>query len=94
MDCPDCGSRLSAYVLGDREALACERCAWTGIEADHRGEGSTAESWDEALDRFHARRDVDEAADDADPGAVASSDRERRNGTSADPDGRASDGES
>jgi hypothetical protein len=88
MDCPDCGSRLSAYVLGDREALACEGCAWTGIEADHRGEGSTAESWDEALDRFRARRDVD------DPRAVASSNRKRRNGTGSDPNGRVSDEES
>lgn len=55
MECPECGGPLDAYVLDGREASICERCGWVGIEADHRGEGVTPESWDDALARFYER---------------------------------------
>jgi hypothetical protein len=56
MDCPACGGPVDAYVLGGREAAACTRCGWVGIEADHRGTGEDGESWDDALDRFYDRQ--------------------------------------
>ncbi len=55
MDCPECGGALAAYVLEGREAAVCERCGWVGIEAEHRGEPRSAESWGDALDRFYDR---------------------------------------
>jgi hypothetical protein len=55
MDCPECGGALAAYVLDGREAAVCERCDWVGIEAEHRGEPRSAESWGDALGRFYDR---------------------------------------
>lgn len=55
MDCPECGGSLAAYALRGREASVCERCGWVGIEADHRGEAASTESWDDALSRFYDR---------------------------------------
>lgn len=79
MDCPECGGSLAAYALRGREAAVCERCGWVGIEADHRGEAASAESWDDALHRFYDRHveterrraDLPSVAASADPGPEA-----------------------
>lgn len=50
--CPRCGSDLATLTLAETEAVACEACGYVGVEADHSGEPATAESWEEALERF------------------------------------------
>jgi uncharacterized Zn finger protein (UPF0148 family) len=61
MDCPECGSPLVTYRLGDREAPVCEECGHVGIEAEHRGKRERVESWSDALRRFYGTTDGDEA---------------------------------
>lgn len=52
MDCPRCGDPLESYRLDDSETFACGNCAYLGVPVDHKSDGSTRESWDDALDRF------------------------------------------
>lgn len=52
-DCPRCGSTLETFSLAGAEALACADCGYVGVEADHSGERTAVESWEEALRRFH-----------------------------------------
>jgi Zn ribbon nucleic-acid-binding protein len=52
-DCPRCGDSLTAFTLAGVEALACEACGYVGVEADHSGDRTVVESWDDALRRFH-----------------------------------------
>jgi len=52
-DCPRCGAELTAFALSDVEAFTCEVCGYVGVEADHSGEPSADESWEEAFRRFH-----------------------------------------
>lgn len=84
MDCPECGGPLTDYVLGGREASACERCGWVGIEADHSGTAWIEESWNEALGRFYERH-VETARRRADLPPVSESVEESpANGTDGD----------
>ncbi|MGQ3328835.1 MULTISPECIES: TFIIB-type zinc ribbon-containing protein [Halorubrum] len=52
-DCPRCGRELTAFALSGIEAFTCEACGYVGVEADHSGEPRSAESWEDALRRFH-----------------------------------------
>lgn len=52
-DCPRCGGELATFSLSDVEAFTCEACGYVGVEADHSGEPRSAESWEDALRRFH-----------------------------------------
>jgi Zn ribbon nucleic-acid-binding protein len=52
-DCPRCGDRLTRFTLADIEALTCESCGYVGVKADHSGEQTVIESWEDALHRFH-----------------------------------------
>jgi hypothetical protein len=52
MDCPQCGGTLGRYRLGGRSAVGCDDCGYVGLEADHTGEATEMESWDDALRRF------------------------------------------
>lgn len=56
-DCPRCGGELTAFALSDVEAFTCEACGYVGVEADHSGEPRPAESWEDALRRFHDEED-------------------------------------
>jgi uncharacterized Zn finger protein (UPF0148 family) len=60
MDCPECGTPLVTYRLGDREAPVCEQCGRVGIEAEHRGGRGRVESWSDALRRFYGSTDPDD----------------------------------
>jgi DNA-directed RNA polymerase subunit M/transcription elongation factor TFIIS len=55
MDCPRCGGALSAYALGEAEAVACEDCGYLGAPVEHRPDPRGAESWEEAVARFRDR---------------------------------------
>jgi Zn ribbon nucleic-acid-binding protein len=52
-DCPRCGDSLTIFTLAGVEALTCETCGYVGVEADHSGEQTAIESWEDALQRFH-----------------------------------------
>jgi uncharacterized Zn finger protein (UPF0148 family) len=65
MDCPECGTPLVTYRLGDREAPVCERCGHVGIDAEHRPARTRVESWSDALRRFYGTTDAGDA--DSDP---------------------------
>lgn len=39
-------------ALSETETVTCDACGYVGVEADHSGEPTTAESWEEALERF------------------------------------------
>jgi hypothetical protein len=60
MDCPECGTPLVTYRLGEREAPVCERCGHVGIEAEHRPARARVESWSDALRRFYGTETTDE----------------------------------
>jgi Zn ribbon nucleic-acid-binding protein len=50
--CPRCGSDLATLALPETETVTCETCGYAGVEADHTGEPTAAESWAEAVERF------------------------------------------
>ena len=50
--CPRCGSDLATLALPETETVTCETCGYAGVEADHTGEPTGAESWAEAVERF------------------------------------------
>lgn len=52
-DCPRCGGDLTTFALAGVEAFTCEACGYVGVEADHSGEPTAVESWDDALRRFN-----------------------------------------
>jgi ribosomal protein S27E len=52
-ECPRCEAALTTFALSDVTAVTCEACGYVGVDADHTGEAATAESWAEALQRFH-----------------------------------------
>jgi len=52
-DCPRCGAELTTFALAGGEAFSCEACGYVGVEADHSGEPTAVESWDDALRRFN-----------------------------------------
>jgi uncharacterized Zn finger protein (UPF0148 family) len=60
MDCPECGTPLVTYRLGEREAPVCEQCGHVGIEAEHRAARARVESWSDALRRFYGTETTDE----------------------------------
>lgn len=69
MACPRCDGPLERYAVADGEgrvAVACERCGYVGVPADHRPDRAPSESWDEALHRFRRRhaRSPDGTPDD------------------------------
>lgn len=53
MKCPRCGQPLEELVLEGRRAVACERCGYADVPADHspapRGE---EKSWESILREF------------------------------------------
>ncbi|MFB6170334.1 MAG: hypothetical protein ABEJ06_04220 [Haloarculaceae archaeon] len=54
MECQRCGTEgsLARYALGERVAVACERCGYVGVPVDHESEPAERESWEAALRRF------------------------------------------
>ncbi|MGQ4557318.1 hypothetical protein ACT3HL_15610 [Halobellus sp. GM3] len=54
MDCPRCGTELTAYALPDTKSVAvvCDRCGFADVPASHRDELPPVESWDHAFERF------------------------------------------
>ena len=73
MACPRCGGALISYQLGDAETVVCRDCVYVGITVDHTADGGETESWDDALDRFHAQHET--AAPPADDTGRDSDDR-------------------
>lgn len=65
--CPRCNGPLTAYALGGEEAVVCEVCGYVGVSADHRPEGSSEESWEEAVKRFESTNDTDVVQSDSGP---------------------------
>ena len=59
MDCPRCGGTVVTYELAGATALDCEDCGYVGVPADHSPDPADEESWDEALRRYHERRDAE-----------------------------------
>jgi len=57
LDCPRCGGTLSTFSLSDATAVACDDCGYVGVEADHSGEPTFAESWADAFARFQEDND-------------------------------------
>lgn len=65
--CPRCGSGLGTFILDGTEALSCDACGYVGVEANHSGEPTVVESWEEAINRFEqSLRDSASAASNGD----------------------------
>ena len=68
MDCPRCGTPLTTIAIagGDSEAAYCEHCRFSGVTSEFESSPETAESWDEAVERF--RRSAASRSDPGDAG--------------------------
>lgn len=53
-DCPRCDGELTTFTLGKATAFECESCGYVGVEADHTGEPSRIETWEEAMQRYES----------------------------------------
>ncbi|GGL48269.1 hypothetical protein [Halocalculus aciditolerans] len=54
MECPRCGGAVTEFTLGERSAVVCEDCGYSGVPADlHAEQLDGEESWSEAIARFY-----------------------------------------
>ena len=61
MECPRCGGQLETYSLDGEKAVGCGSCGYVGVDVEHYREPDDAESWDEALERFYEKHEVEAA---------------------------------
>ncbi len=52
--CPRCATELTSFTLRGSNAVVCDACGYVDIPTDHHADGTTEETWEEALHRFEA----------------------------------------
>lgn len=57
MECQRCGSPVTTFSLDETASFVCEECGYVGVSADHGADGTSRETWAEALARFRDRHD-------------------------------------